>query len=452
MLFLYLCKIKKKSCLLLLVVIARPNKMDRIIREIKNIYQKFTLVKIDIPAMINNATIFVLAWFSVLWVFQFFTIVPAFSLGARMVVYTTSIDFNSMNTASSDRQIWSDTDNIVNIFGTPAIMLSIFSVVALVLLVKWDVSKLNIRRYLFWLVVCGSVRLAGNYVSGALFGNAFNIWQWNLVTDFLGLSYSPFMKYMCVGIVLAVLYVSFRIMSSQIKLLFTSYIPNKIGDLLSSVLYPMLLGCLFIIIYNIPDESFCDLFCIILMVLYSVVVFGLFFLKGITVEETEKQENKTPECSEEKINKVPIYILLVLVVLKVFVDIIKGGVVIAVSLYRRFLFDNVVLASVLIILIAVAVVLARIYIKRKKRQQRIYLRAYMETQATVEQSISEESNKDFGIKSKPKNMDKYLEGWVDSFDQKEENRQDNNTSNNTDNSSTKIDMDKYKSRWEESMQ
>lgn len=443
---------KKKSCLLLLVVIARPNKMDRIIREIKNIYQKFTLAKIDIPAMINNATIFVLAWFSALWVFQFFTIVPAFSLGARMVVYTTSIDFNSMNTASSDRQIWSDTDNIVNIFGTPAIMLSIFSVVALVLLVKWDVSKLNIRRYLFWLVICGSVRLAGNYVSGALFGNAFNIWQWNLVTDFLGLSYSPFMKYMCVGIVLAVLYVSFRIMSSQIKLLFTSHIPNKIGDLLSSVLYPMLLGCLFIIIYNIPDESFCDLFCIILMVLYSVVVFGLFFLKGITVEETEKQENKTVERSEEKINKVPIYILLVLVVLKVFVDIIKGGVVIAVSLYRRFLFENVVLASVLIILIVVAVILARIYIKRKKRQQRVYLRAYMETQATVEQSISEESNKDFGIKSKPKNMDKYLEGWVDSFDQKEENRQDNNTSNNTDNSSTKIDMDKYKSRWEESMQ
>lgn len=443
---------KKKSCLLLLVVIARPNKMDGIIREIKNIYQKITLVKIDIPAMINNATVFVLAWFSALWVFQFFTIVPAFSLGAKMVVYTTSIDFNSMNTASSDRQIWSDTDNIVNIFGTPAIMLSIFSIVALVLLIKWNVNKLNIRRYLFWLVVCGSVRLAGNYISGALFGNAFNIWQWNLVTDFLGLSYSPFMKYLCVGIVLAVLYVSFRIMSSQIKSLFTSYIPNKIDDLLSCVFYPMLLGCLFIIIYNIPDEPFCDLFCVILMVVYSVVVFSLFFFKGITVEETETQENKIYERSEEKINKVSIYILLALAVLKVFVDIIKGGVVIAASLYGRFLFENIVLVSILIVLIVVAVVLVRIYIKRKKRQQRVFLRDYMETQATVEQSISEENNKNFGVKSKPKNMDKYLEGWVDSFDQKEESRRDNNTSNNMDNSSIKIDMDKYKSRWEKSMQ
>lgn len=426
--------------------------MDGIIREIKNIYQKITLVKIDIPAMINNATVFVLAWFSALWVFQFFTIVPAFSLGAKMVVYTTSIDFNSMNTASSDRQIWSDTDNIVNIFGTPAIMLSIFSIVALVLLIKWNVNKLNIRRYLFWLVVCGSVRLAGNYISGALFGNAFNIWQWNLVTDFLGLSYSPFMKYLCVGIVLAVLYVSFRIMSSQIKSLFTSYSPNKIDDLLSCVFYPMLLGCLFIIIYNIPDEPFCDLFCVILMVVYSVVVFSLFFFKGITVEETETQENKIYEISEEKINKVSIYILLALAVLKVFVDIIKGGVVIAASLYGRFLFENIVLVSILIVLIVVAVVLVRIYIKRKKRQQRVFLRDYMETQATVEQSISEENNKNFGLKSKPKNMDKYLEGWVDSFDQKEESRRDNNTSNNTDNSSIKIDMDKYKSRWEESMQ
>ncbi len=418
--------------------------MDRIIRKIKNIYQKFTLVKIDIPAMINNATIFVLAWFGGLWVFQFFTIVPAFSLGVRMVVHTTSIDFNSMNTASSDRQIWSDTDNIVNIFGTPAIMLSILSVIALVFLIKWDVNKLNVRRYFFWLVVCGSVRLAGNYISGALFGNTFNIWQWNLVTDFLGLSYSPFMKYLCVGIVLAILYVSFRIMSSQIKLLFTSYNPNKIDDLLSYVLYPMLLGCLFIIIYNIPNEPFCDLFCIILMVVYSVVVFSLFFFKGIIVEETEEQENQINESSGERINKIPIYIILALVVLKIFVDIIKGGVVIAPSLYRRFLFENVVLASVLIILIVVAVVLVRIYIKKKKRRQRVFLRAYVETQATVEQSISEENNKNFGVKSKPKNMDKYLESWNDSLDI--DGEQNNN------NSSTKIDMDKYKSRWDESME
>lgn len=424
--------------------------MGRIIKEIKNIYQNFTSLRVDVPAIINNAVVFVLAWLSVLWIFQFFTIVPAFSLGAKMVVYSSFIDFNTMNTASSDRQLWSDTDNIVNIFGTSAIMLSIAIVVALVLLIKWNTKMLNIRRYLFWVVVCGSVRLAGNYIAGSLFGNAFNIWQWNLVTDFLGISYSPLMRYLCVGIVLAILYVSFRIMGGQIKQLFIVFNPNKVSDFLSYVLCPMLLGCLFIIIFNIPYEPFCDLFCIILMVVYSVVVLGWYFIRGMA-EETEGGEEKINEKDGEKINKIPIYILLLLVVLKIFVDIIKGGVVIEASLYRRFLFENVVLVSIVVILLVVTVVFTRIHIKRKKRQQQIFFETYMETQATLQQSMSEENNKEFGLKSTSKNMDKYLEAWADSLDQ-EELPQKDTILNGEDKSAKKIDMDKYKSRWEESMQ
>lgn len=424
--------------------------MGRVIKEIKNIYQNFTSLQVDVPAMINNAVVFVLAWFSVLWIFQFFTIVPAFSLGAKMVVYSSFIDFNTMNTASSDRQLWSDTDNIVNIFGTPAIMLSITIVIALVLLIKWGAKMLNVRRYLFWVVVCGSVRLAGNYIAGSLFGNAFNIWQWNLVTDFLGISYSPLMRYLCVGIVLAILYVSFRIMGGQIKQLFTSFNPNEISNFLSHVLCPVLLGCLFIIVFNIPYEPFCDLFCIILMVVYSVVVLGWCFIRGMA-EETEWREEEINEKDGEKINKLPIYILLLLVVLKIFVDIIKGGVVIEASLYRRFLFENVVLVAIGGILLVVTVVFTRIHIKRKKRQQKIFLEAYMETQATLQQSMSEENNKEFGLKSTPKNMDKYLEAWADSLDQ-EELPQKDAILNGEDRSAKKIDMDKYKSRWEESMQ
>lgn len=71
--------------------------MYKILRDLKNIYDKFAFVKIDIPAVVNSTVLFLLAWFSAFWIFQFFTIVPAFSIGAKMLVYTSEIDFNSVN-------------------------------------------------------------------------------------------------------------------------------------------------------------------------------------------------------------------------------------------------------------------------------------------------------------------------------------------------------------------
>ncbi|MDO5759818.1 MAG: hypothetical protein Q4Q06_02195 [Bacteroidota bacterium] len=420
--------------------------MYKFIEEIKNIYQKFSLAKIDIPAMINNAVLFVLAWFSVFWVFQFFTMIPAFSLGAKMILRTSDIDFNTMNTASSDRQIWSDTDNIVNIFGTPVIMLSILIVVALIFLIKWKSDRLNIRRYLFWLVICGSVRLAGNYVAGALFGHSFNIWQWYLVTDFLGWTTSPFMKYLFVALILLILYVTFRVMSGQIKLLFNPFLSNRINNLLSSVFLPMLLGCVFILIYHIPLEPFCDIVCLVLMMVYTAFVLCGYFVaryRGI-------EEEIEPADEKEHINKVPICVLLFFVVIKI-IDLIKGGIVISASLYKRFLFENIILFIVAVILLAVLIISVSVYRKRMKRRQRVFLRAYLEQKALSNQGLSEKSKEAFGIKDSPKNMDKYLEGWVDSLDQKEEISNTELYPNTTE-TKTNVDLDKYKTRWQESEQ
>ncbi len=392
--------------------------MNRKIGELRDIYDKFAFAKIDVPAMINSTVLFLLAWFTVFWLFQFFTVVPAFSIGAKMLVLSSEIDFNSVNTVSSEMDIWNDADNILNIFGTPAIMLFVFIIVSLIFLVKWNTDRLNIRRYLFWLVLCGSIRLCGNYIAGALFGNSFGVWQWNLVTDFLYITTSSFMKYTFVVIMFIVLYFVFKAMSNQIKLLFNPYFANRINNLISSIFFPMLLGLVFIVLYNLPKEPICELTCIVLMFVYVSFVLCKRFVvryRGIA-EEIEAED-------EEPINKFPVFLLIILVLAKIFIDM-RGGILIASSLYRRFLVENIIMIIVSLILISILVIAVRIYNKRAKRKAKIFLRAYSENKKLMEESLSEQNYQDFGLDSKRKNMDKYLKGWVASLDQTEEAQQE----------------------------
>lgn len=422
--------------------------MYKTFRDLRNIYDKFAFAKIDIPAVVNSTVLFLLAWFSAFWVFQFFTIVPAFSIGAKMLVYTSEIDFNSVNTASSDAQIWSDADNIMNIFGTPVIMLTILIIVAIIFLCKWNTDRLNVRRFLFWLIVCSSVRICGNYIAGSLFGNSFSIWQWNLVTDFLYITTSVFLKYAFVVIMLGILYFSFKFMSNQIKFLFNPYFANRINNLISSIFFPVLIGSVFIIFYNITRRSICEMTNVVLLFLFTSFVMCKRFVvkyRGIA-EEIEEQD-------DEKINIIPIVLLFLLILLKVFVDIIRGGIFIIPSLYKRFLLENIILISVAVGLLVVLIVAVRVYRIRRKKSEFVFLKSYIEQKDFVEQGLAEETYEKFGVKAQNKNMDKYLKGWVESLNQTEESQIENADENNNGKASSvkDIDLDKYKKRWEDSL-
>lgn len=422
--------------------------MYKTFRDLRNIYDKFAFAKIDIPAVVNSTVLFLLAWFSAFWIFQFFTIVPAFSIGAKMLVYTSEIDFNSVNTASSDAQIWSDADNIMNIFGTPVIMLTILIIVAIIFLCKWNTDRLNVRRYLFWLIVCSSVRICGNYIAGSLFGNSFSIWQWNLVTDFLYITTSAFLKYTFVVLMLGILYIPFRFMSNQIKLLFNPYFANRINNLISSIFFPMLIGSVFIIFYNITRVSVCEITCVVLMFLFtSFVMCKRFVVKYRGIAEEIEEEDA------ERINIIPIIILVMLVLLKVYVDIMRKGIFISSSLYKRFLLENIILISVALGLLVVLIVAVRVYRIRRKKSEFVFLKSYIEQKDFVEQGLAEETYEKFGVKAQNKNMDKYLKGWVESLNQTEESQIENADENNNGKASSvkDIDLDKYKKRWEDSL-
>lgn len=104
--------------------------------EVKDTIVKLKHSKIDIAAMVNNAVLLVLAWLVAYWFFQFFILVPAFTTGVKMIIYNSYIDFNSVNSASSDEDIWASADNIYNIFGTPVIFSTILIICATLLLIK----------------------------------------------------------------------------------------------------------------------------------------------------------------------------------------------------------------------------------------------------------------------------------------------------------------------------
>ena len=153
--------------------------------ELFNIIDKFKKAKLDKAGLVNNTVLFVLAYLGVFYLFQIFTIIPAFSIGVKMMIYNSEIDFNAVNTAASDADLWTSADNVINIFGTPVMMTIVVVLSAFLFLIKWDSERLNMRRLLFWIILCGIVRINGNYI----FGHMFNLWNCNLVTDFLKITY-----------------------------------------------------------------------------------------------------------------------------------------------------------------------------------------------------------------------------------------------------------------------
>lgn len=411
-------------------------KGSKTIRDLKNLYRRFAFAKTDKSAIVNNTVLFVLAWFCSFWIFQLFTILPAFSIGARMIIYANDVDFSKVNAVSANSEIWSDTDNIMNIFCTPLIMSFVLIVVACLYLFRFTPRGLNKRRFLFWLIVCATVRLCGNYVSGSLFGNAFNIWQWNLVTDFLRVTIIPLWKYLFVVLMFAILYVCFRSMATNIRLLFNPFFANRVNNLVSNIFFPMSLGLLFVFLYNLPDVSPTDMVCLVLMFLFTCLIMCRHFLltyRGIA-EEIEKDEPET-------IAKRPLFLLFLVLVFKiVFLFLPNGGLYLVPSQYRHLLLENALLIAICLVAFHVVIIpLSIVMLHRKYRKMRLQARV-RDQEREIEQSLSKDNLDAFGLQKK--NLDKYKTVWTDSNPEDLPELKDENTAKPK-------DLEKYRRRWEE---
>jgi hypothetical protein len=368
--------------------------------ELFNIIDKFKKAKLDKAGLVNNTVLFVLAYLGVFYLFQIFTIIPAFSIGVKMMIYNSEIDFNAVNTAASDADLWTSADNVINIFGTPVMMTIVVVLSAFLFLIKWDSERLNMRRLLFWIILCGVVRINGNYI----FGHMFNLWNCNLVTDFLKITYpSIVLRWIFIILAFAIIFTVFRAMSVPIKKLFNPFAANRVNNLLSNIFFPVLFGSIFLVLWFIPRETKNESYSLILFLFATSFSLCRPFLKryrGIA-EEIEATD-------DEQVNKVPIIILACLLPLKIFLD---RGFFLETSPYRSFFIENTMTILIILVVSLTLLISIRVY---KKRQRAAELK-YLKEKEEIDKISSKLDDNQWGFHV-PKDMDKYKKNWDDAND------------------------------------
>lgn len=397
--------------------------------EIENIFNKIKNAKIDKAGLVNNTVLFVLVYLSVFYIFQIFTAIPAFTIGANMVVYASEIDFNSVNTAATD-QIWESADNVINVFATPVFIEVILMLVAFLFFFKWNTERLNIRRLLFWTILCISVRIHGNYS----FGHIFNLWNCNLVSDFLKITFpSKVIKYICVILSFLIVFIVFSGMSFTIKRLFNPFASNRINNLLSNIFFPVVLGSIVLLLWFIPRETKNEIFSLILFIIATS-----FFLCRSFVKQYRGIADEVNVIDDEKINKVPIIILLCIIPIKIV--IFDRGLYIQSSPFRHFLLENGLMLLFLTIVVLTLIISVNVYRRRQKFEELKYIRYSRE----IDRLTSKENKEQFGVVI-PSNLDKYKKRWQEDHEDIIINV---NLYPNEEKRSHKLNMDKYKQRWE----
>lgn len=360
---------------------------------------------IDWGGLINGTSTFLLAWTFVFYYFQIFTFIPALALGVKMKVSPLEIDFNYVNTTANDINFWTDTDNIINIFGTPAIMLFLLVMVSLILFMRRNFKRLNVRRFFFWLVVCGAIRLTGNYVSGSLFGRSYNIWNWNLVTDFLGLTTNNILQVTFILFILIITYWYFHSATENIKCLLDPFSNNRIDKLVSTILLPVVVASVIIIAWYRENLPLTEYVCLAMMMLFIVIETCNHFIsryKGIRVGNDIE--------AKEKLAVTP----LVLAILIAGVEALLYGknFVVQSSQYKRVLVEEILLGIIISSIIFMLIVfIVNVRRDRKVKAKRL-LRKTVEANKNFEASNADDVLQEFGVQ-KIKDIDKYKQMWKD---------------------------------------
>ena len=376
--------------------------------DVKILIKKIKNLTLDISAMVNNSVLLVLAWICVFWVFQFFTILPAFTMSVKMIVFNSFVDFNSVNTAASDQDLWSSADNVYNVFLTPVVFTFIFALVAVLFLIKWNSDRLNIRRFLFWVILCAIVRITGNYI----FGHLLNLWSWNLVTDFMGITYpSVILKYTFIVLMVVIAARLFIAMSHEIKKLFNPYISDRFSNLTSNVFLPAVIGCCFLVIWNIPflpqNEILNLVYMLVLLVLFMCRPFMRMY-RGVEQERLEEEDN-------EQINLAPIIILAVLFLGDIF---LMKGLLLENSAYRYFFIENAIMGLVVATLLITLWVSIKVYRQKTFAIKKIQKRRIAEIENI--KSIPHSYEKENITQSDYIDMGKYKNAFKDNEDEDEE--------------------------------
>ena len=347
--------------------------------------------------IINNTVLFVLSYLSVFYLLQITTIVPAFTRGVSIIIYTSCLDFET-KTSSVSADIWKSVDNVISIFGTSIIFITILLLVSILLLKKWETEKIQVKRLLLWIVICAFSRLCVQFICG----HVFNLWSFNLVTDFLGVTFaSIILKFLFVLFVFLFLVLGFYGMSFLVKYVINPYTGNFKEQLKSNYIYPSILGSVILILFFVPYNP---RFVFTEPLNALSVALCLYFLVYKTAKNRYNfVEEQQMEPENEKINIILLVLISILMcAIKIFFD---KGILLEVSTYRDYFVENVILSVTIAALSIFAIILFVIYKKRKKRKAL----EQEEERKSIYDSVIDYDNDSSAISRI--DMDKYKRNW-----------------------------------------
>lgn len=334
-------------------------------------------------SIINNTVLFVMSYLMVFYVVQASTFLSAFTHGVPMVIYTHELDFSHVNSAASG-DVWTSADNVIAIFGMAIIAIVILSITAILLLTRWKTDKLQIKRFLFWIFICSFVRLSSNFIVGHI----SHLWNINLVTDFMGITYPGNLgKAIFIIILILLTAASFYWSASLIKYILNPYAGRLKDSVTTDIFIPAVIG---IVIVNLFFFPFKPAFTWIEVVAAAMILGGMIVItlpvilkRYRFVEESEENEL----IDDQKINLPLLSIVFgAMIVIKIIFD---GGLFCDVSPYRNYFLENVILLSLGVIIIGFLIYLYFSY--RKKEKKRVELaKIFLEELESVESTITDE--------------------------------------------------------------
>ena len=350
--------------------------------------------------IVNNVIIFILAYLLVFFVVQISTILPAFSHDVPVIVYSSYLDFNALTSANSD-EVWKSADNVINIFGSAIILLVLLFFISVVLLLRWKSKRIWIQRLLFWVIICSFIRFFNGFVCGHL----FTLWSFNLVTDFIGLTFpSKIAKVFFVIVMIILLGFGMYFLREIIVGIINPLLEDVKKQLKNNVIYPSIIGSLlvFLILFPISHKSATiETVNIIITPLLLASLFRLGVAKKFSFIDKSAIE------IEEKKEHLFIPLLILTALLSVSLRVVfDKGVKITPNNYDNYILDNLLAFVVISLLLILFLYLLFAYFHHHKKQKQ-------ETQEQINTEKAYQEMRDYHMFdfSKSRNLHKCNRGW-----------------------------------------
>lgn|SRR5574344_128028 len=308
--------------------------------------------------LISSTFLFVVTYLLVFYISVFSTSFIAFTSGLNVPIGIKGINFDLAS--SSQDSLWNSIDNVFVIFSFSPLVLFLLLLICVIFMPKWHNN--TISAFLFWMVFNCIMRLFGDFT----FGLIFNLWQSNLLSDFLGLTNTIYGKLLFIAIGFIFMFLSPLFLRRFINYFFDPILTDNLQrDISRYFMFPILIGVVVLVLWFLPSFSFNETG-IVLASVISIYIFS----RGI-VRQFDTI-NLSAECQENEGFNIKLsikwscLIVLLFIAAKIFLNL-------GFSMYSKEMSKNSlsnIFLTVIIIILAIVISGFIIYIIRESKYKK----------------------------------------------------------------------------------